>query len=451
VSVPLSKQVIRALQRRTARLVVNVGLRRRLALLTERQQRHATIVDPDEIQQWQVHTFNRIWSRATQRFRFYADWKQRHGLPERLENIRELTRFPILQSADIESALTTIAEDAAPCRLIFTGGSSGRSRLFPRGSEDYGLLYASMYLGRSWADIRPGDDLVQIWGHEHLFGHGALGRVRKVQRRMKDWLIATRRLNVYRLDDASVASYFDTICTRPGTVIVGYVSAIRRLLDFMERSGIDGARAQVRAVIFCAEAVNAKDFDRVQRLLNATPLIEYGMQETGPMAYSRPPSSDLIFFWDAFHCHAIADQQLIVTTLQPQRFPLINYGTEDRIELLDRATTLPFRCARVIGRTRDILRLTLRNGKVVETHSELIIDLLDVLPEVRSYFIHQRGNMIEIAVEAAASADLNAIATRFLREIAREFPTLDESKIAFTPFKQAPQTIAGKRQYILRE
>jgi phenylacetate-coenzyme A ligase PaaK-like adenylate-forming protein len=428
-----------------------MGLRSRLALLAERQHRHSEIVDPGEIERWQVHAFNRIWPQAIERFQFYANWQRRHGLPEQLKSIRELTRFPILRSADIEASLPTIAKDAAPCRLIFTGGSTGRSRLFPRGSEDSGLFYASMYLGRSWAGIRPGDDIVQIWGHEHLFGDGALGRLRKVQRQMKDWLIGTRRLNVYRLDDASVAFYFQTIHTRPGTVIIGYVSAIRRLLDFIEHSGIDGVGARVHAVIFCAEAVTAKDFDRVRRLLDAIPLVEYGMQETGVMAYSCPRSSNLVFFWDAFHCHATTDRELVITTLQPQRFPLINYGTEDRVELLDDAVTLPFRCARIAGRTRDILHLTMRGGRVVETHSELIIDVLDVLPEVRSYLIHQRGDVIEIAVTAAPDVQLHAIASRFQREIVREFPTLDLSKIVFTPLERAPQTLAGKRQYVLRE
>jgi phenylacetate-coenzyme A ligase PaaK-like adenylate-forming protein len=447
----MATRAVRAAQRHIARMVVTVGLRDRMTLLCERQRRHTEVTDPEAMARWQVDAFNRIWSRATQRFRFYAAWKQRHRLPEQLRNIQELDQFPILQSADIEQDLTMIREDAAPCRMIFTGGSSGRSRLFPRGSEDYALLYASMYLGRSWAGIRPGDDIVQIWGHEHLFGHGAWGRLRKAQRHIKDWLIGTRRLNVYRLDDASVAAYFDIIRERPGTVIIGYVSAIRKLLDFIERSGVEGAEARVRAVIFCAEAVNATDLDRVRRLLEAIPLIEYGMQETGPMAYTHPDSSNLTFFWDAFHCHATAEQQLVVTTLQPQRFPLVNFGTEDRIEPLNDAPALPFRCARITGRTRDTLQLSLRNGQVIEAHSELIIDLLDVLPEVRSYFIHQRGVAIEISVDAAFGLDLDVISRRFIREISREFPAFDESTIAFTRLKNAPQTIAGKRQYILRE
>ena len=441
----------RHVQRHVARLVIGLGLRQRLALLAERQARHRTIVSPDAMERWQLDAFNRIWPRATRQFRFYADWRRRHRLPEQIGAMADLTRFPILRATDIEQNLREIVEDAGRCRLIFTGGSSGSSRLFPRGGEDYALLYASMYLGRSWAGIKPGDDIVHIWGHEHLFGAGAWGHLRKIKRQAMDWLIGTRRLNAYRLDDESVASYFDAIRARPGTVVIGYVSALRKLLDYVERAGVDGHAARIRAMVFCGETVLSKDLDRARRLLGTVPLVEYGMQETGVMAYSTQDSSDLTFFWDAFHCHATADQELVVSTLQPVRFPLINYGTEDRIEPLDGAAGLPFRCTRVTGRTGDILQLTLRGHRRVEFHSDLIFDLLDVLSQVRSYFIHQKGDTIDIAVELLPGHDLATTRARFLRELVREFSDLDPSKITFSLLQEEHQTIAGKRQYLLRE
>jgi hypothetical protein len=177
------------------------------------------------------------------------------------------------------------------------------------------------------------------------------------------------------------------------------------------------------------------------------------MQETGVMAYSRPDCADLTFFWDAFHCWVTSDRELVVTTLQPVRFPLINYGTEDRIEpLAVPARTLPFRCARIAGRTREVLLFTLEGGRGVEVHSEIIEDVLDSLwPRVRSYFIHQKADTIDIALRPFPGHELGAIRTEFLREIRREFPDLDESKFTFSPLDRERLTIAGKRQYVVRE
>jgi len=438
-------------QRRVARLVVGIGLRHRLELLAARQARHRSIVEPERMARWQLEAFNEIWRRATERYRFYADWRRRHGLPGRLEDIAELAKFPVLRKSDIETSFPIIAEDAAPCRFVSTGGSTGPSQLFPRGSGDDALLYSNMYLGRSWAGIRPGDDIVLIWGHEHLYGFGAKGRLVKTKRQIMDWLIGTRRLNVYRLDEESVAAYFEAIRARPGVVVIGYVSALRKLLDFVERSGVAGSEAHIRAVVFCAETVRPADLRRAQTLLGATPLIEYGMAETGAIAYSRPDSSAPTFFWDAVHCHLTGERELVVTTLQPLSFPLINFGTEDRVEPLDAAPALPFRCARIVGRTRDVLALRLRSGRVAEVHSDLIEECLDLVPHIRSYFIHQKGETIDIAVKMASEQELAEVRSRFLREIARRFADLDAATITFSLLKDEPKTIAGKRKIVLRE
>lgn len=440
-----------ALQRRVSQAVVGVGLADRLALLEQRKALHAAITEPESIARWQVDAFNKAWRSATRRFRFYADWRRRHGLPDQLRDLAALRDFPVLRKADIEASLATIAADASPCRFAATGGSTGPSCRFPRSDEDDRQLHSNMYLGRSWAGVRPGDDIVLIWGHDHLYGFGAKGRIVKAKRRAMDWLIGTRRLDVYRLDDQSVAGYYAAICARPGTVVVGYVSAIRKLLQFIERAGVDGREARVRCVIFCSETVFPKDIERVRTILGSTPLIEYGMGETGVMAYSRPDSTDLTFFWDAVHAHVAASRELIVTTLQPRHFPLINYGTGDRVEALDGPATLPFRCARILGRSRDLIGLRLRDGGRIETHSEMLEDCLDLVPEVRSYFIHQKGDAIDIAVRTEPRGELDAVRRRFLRVMTQQFPEFDEAALSFSWLEREPRTIAGKRRYILRE
>jgi len=438
-------------QKWTARHVVRLGLGERLELLAHRQARHQAIRSPERISRWQLEAFNKIWPAARQRYRFYADWQRRHGLPDNIRNLAELADFPVLRNKDIEDHFASIAADAAPCSFVHTGGSTGRPRRFPRGNEDDLLLYANMYLGRSWARIKPGDPIALIWSHEHLFGLGVMGYFNFAKRHVKDWLIGTRRFSAYSLNDESVATYFEKIRAVPGTVVIGYASCIRKLLDYIERSGIDGASARIRAVIFCAETVFPTDLDRVRRLLAALPLIEYGMQETGVMGYSRPESGDVTFLWDAYACRVIDDQELVITTLVPVRFPLINYGTEDRVEPLEGIAPLPFRCARVLGRTRDILTLVMRGGKLVDTHSDIFFDTLSVDEGVRSFFIHQKGQKIDVAVVAPSREDLKRIEGRFFREIAREFPDFDRSTISFSFLKNEPYTVAGKRRYLLRE
>ena len=440
-----------ATQRWTAVQVVSRGLRDRQDLLSERQALYARVVDPALIACRQLDAFNFVWGAARRRYRFYAEWQHRHHLPERLGDLAELQSFPLLRNSDLEENFAAIAADAQPARLVRTGGTTGRPRRFPRGSEDDLLHHSSMYLGRSWAGIRAGDPIALIWSHTHLFGNGLKGRVNVVRRHVKDWLIGTRRLSAYSLDDRSIARYLAFMRARPGITLVGYASCIRKLLDYIERTGYDGRSAKVRAAIFCSETVHPRDLERVRQLLGAEPLIEYGMQETGVMAYSQPGTSELTFFWDAFHCHAGPDQELVVTTLLPVRFPLINYATGDRVEPLSGGDGPPFRCARILGRARDVLTLPMRDGSSVDTHSDFFFDILQIDEAVSSFFVHQKGRVLKIGIATHSAEDLARIERRFRHEIAREFPAIDQAKFAFSALEEEPHTIAGKRRYFLRE
>jgi phenylacetate-CoA ligase len=446
---PTPNPITARLQRALSLLVVRIGMRRRLDLIETRRARHADITDPELMAVWQTTAFNQIWRDATQRIRFYADWKARHGLPSQIKEIGELTQFPVLRRDDIDENFGTIAEDSAPCHFVYSGGTTGNSRRFPRGGDDTLVTYANQYLGRSWAGISPGDKIVSIWGHEHLFGSGRMGQIKKMIRSSKDWLIGIRRLNAYLLDEASVAAYFDEICIRPGSTVIAYVSAMRKLLDFVEQSDVDGRSAQIRAVILCGETVTARDMDRVRTTLGSVPLIEYGMMETGAMAYSTPQCDALTFIWDSFHCHAADNHELIVTSLQPMRFPLVNYGTEDRIEPLAGVGSLPFRCARISGRIGYIFQLKTRRGQMMEVNGELILNVLDVIPEVYVFEIRQGEQMLDISVQLAPDFELDVIHRRFILEIRREIPNLDESTITFSRLERGHQTIAGKHQVVV--
>jgi hypothetical protein len=93
----------------------------------------------------------------------------------------------------------------------------------------------------------------------------------------------------------------------------------------------------------------------------------------------------------------------------------------------------------------------MRDGRTVDTHSDVIFDILQVDDGVRSFFIHQKGSKIDIAIVVPSRGDLERIESRFFHEVAREFPDLDRSKIAFSYLDREPYTVAGKRQYLLRE
>ena len=90
---PSPGRLASAVHRRVPRLVIRIGLRDRIKSLAERRGRYSAITDPERMRFWQSATFNDVWRRATQRFRFYREWKARHALPDRVNDITEVNRF----------------------------------------------------------------------------------------------------------------------------------------------------------------------------------------------------------------------------------------------------------------------------------------------------------------------------------------------------------------------
>ena len=189
--------------------------------------------------------------------------------------------------------------------------------------------------------------------------------------------------------------------------------------------------------------MHPRDLERVRRLLRANPFVEYGMQETGVMTYSRAGTGELTFFWDAFHCRVEADQELTITTLLLVRFPLINYATGDRVEPLADGDGPPFRCARILRHAPDVLTLPMRDGTSIDTHSDFFFDILQINEAVSSFFVHQIGHAIDICIATSSEDDLRRIERRFLHEIAREFPAIDRQKFGFSALQEEPHTIAA--------
>jgi phenylacetate-coenzyme A ligase PaaK-like adenylate-forming protein len=436
---------------RALRPLVDRTLARRYALLRTKQERYTRAWTVEEIAAFQIERFNAAWSAAVGRYRFYAEWKRRHGLPARIADLAEVRGFPILRKADVQEAEASIRADAGHAGVAITGGSTGEPCRFPVDAHDLDVEYANMYLGRSWWSVHPLDPVVLIWGHGHLFKGPVAGRFKWLARRVRDALINTVRLNAYNLGPETVAGYFSTLCRRPGSTVVSYASAFSKLLDYLDDSGEDPRRARVRNVILTSELTFPGDFDRIRRHFGVEPVIEYGMAETGPIAYSQGACDHLVVFWDSFHTYLTSEQEIVVSTLWDRRFPLINYGTGDLAEVnggSDAPSLLT--CRAILGRVHETVDVPRLAGSVTTCHSNLFMAILAQINGVRSFMIVQSEGKVSVLVKLAPSADMSEVRRLFLERLRREIPDVVEAAFVFELLRDEVRTLAGKRRFVLR-
>lgn len=421
----------------------------RLHALASSIETYKSVSNPSQIRAIQLAKFNDVWRKAYKRYTFYKLWKKKHDLPDQAASLEELSQFPVLRKSDLRACLEWIEQEVSSCEWVTTGGSTGEPFRFPISQQDSDLFYVNTYTGRSWWGLKPLDRIVMIWGHSHLFGQGRLSRIKCLERSFRDYLINTKRLNAYRLNSDNLRFYHHAIMRESNAAIISYTSAFRKMLDYIEDSQNRPIPASVKWIILTAETVDERDKERVRRLFDLEPIVEYGMAECGVIAYSDPETHDLRFLWDSFLCQ-VQEGELVLSTISDRLFPLIRYGSGDRVKEPDSCDSV-LSASSMEGRVNDTIDIPLSSG-TMKVHSEIFTHVIKAMPDVQSFLISQmKDNIIKVALLLKAKQPLDSYQREFMNKIKLEFPDIVASKITFEALDEEKKTLAGKHKFILKE
>ena len=104
---------------------------------------------------------------------------------------------------------------------------------------------------------------------------------------MYDFIINTKRLNAYDMSKKSIDKYSQIIKKTNPVMIIGYTSSIYRIAKYIDENNFDiNNNSDLKAVIVTSETVTNYDINLIEKAFNAPCVIEYGMAETGVIAYS---------------------------------------------------------------------------------------------------------------------------------------------------------------------
>jgi len=425
-------------------------LRRRLRLLQARQDRYRDVADAQARVDWQLRRFNAVWAYCRQAVPFYREWCQRHRLPERIDVPGDLDHFPALTKPVLQEHEDLVFAQPEIRGSISTGGSTGQPTRFPLGEGESDEQYATMYLGRSWWGIAPLDPMIAFWGHSHLFGSGLRGRINELKRNLYDRVLNIRRLDAYDMTPETIARYAQELRRRDPVFLQGYTSCLYKLAKYMDEHGLDLGRARrLKAAIATAETVSDADIDLVREALGIPLVIEYGMAETGVLAYSRDRPRNMEVFWDACLARQASDGVLHVSTIGPRLFPLINYRTDDRADVSTAHDGSVLALSAVVGRSRDLLSVRTAHGGRLELSGILFVHVLKSYPGLYSIQFEQRPDAaVRIFVVGDRALDLAGLKAHFLAEIGKDHPDIDGAAIDLVQVPRAELTVAGKESML---
>ena len=392
--------------------------KKRIALILNKKVLYKTLTDRVDIQEYQVSRFNEIWSNAYKNIPFYKNWKDKYELPDVIENISDIKNFPVLTKKDIQDNYELIISHLPRCKTVSTGGSTGKPVNFPTSKKESDLTYANQYLARSWWHIAPLDSILLFWGHSHLFGNGIKGKINKYKRFIFDQIIGTHRLSAYDMSEEKLKNLHKEVYSSNPTMILGYTSSISKIAKYMDENNLSmGVKSNLKGVVVTSESVSEYDVKIIEKIFNVPCIIEYGMAETGAIAYSKNKTSEIKLLWDSFIAQKDEAGSLYLTTIFEKLFPLINYQTNDIIESENEDSILTIN--KIVGRKNDFIEIV-NNNRFVEVHSELFTHVLKAIPGITNFQVVQKANK-KIIIKYISRTNVN-IKNNFFCEMEKEYP-----------------------------
>ncbi len=388
---------------------------------------------------------NKTWNNAYNFIPFYSYWKKQHSLPEYINTFEELYNFPIITNEIIQEHKDLIINSKIS-DTISTGGSTGMPTLFPGSKKNLFDFYSNVYIGRGWWNINPEDKKLLIWGHSHLFGTGIKGKANQYIRNIKNFINNTKKLDAYNMSDEKVKLYTQEILSFRPQVVIGYTSALVNLAEYIIKNEIQKKiNFKIKAVIPTAENITDYDIDLLEKAFLSNVVIEYGMAETGVIAYSFQKTQNLRIFWNSFIC-SIKQNELILSTLDRDEFPLINYATRDIIETEDSNTINLQSIKRIRGRKKDFYQI--ENKKSRNNYIMSGIFIVHVIKQYKGILSVQIDandkNNIKIIVVSKKNIDLQDLKVFFLKQAKYDFPNLNGNNFSFRQISKAISSISGK-------
>ncbi len=426
----------------------------RANILEQKKKIYSLTTDLEEITQYQLNRFNSVWKFALSNSSFYKDWSKRHGLPDQIGSIKDLLNFPVLTKETIRSHEKQISRDVASIKGMFfvsTGGSTGTPVRFPTSKAEKNLEYGNTYLAKSWWGIKPFDHVVQLWGHSHLFGTGLYGKLKGIRRKLYDRVICTYRLNAYNMTEDRISKYALEIIRRSPQVIIGYTSAVFKVAQYAKTHGLSLGNPELKAVIVTAETATGSDITLISEIFKKPVVIEYGMAETGVIAYSRTSTESLHVLWDSFLC--IDDTEgLTLSTLYDRCFPLINYRTGDRLSDCVCYDNSVLEFSNIKGRTKEDITLWNEDRTTVYIVSGiLIVHILKSLPGILSVQSRQvaKGELV-VTISSLDDIDLLWLRKFLISQLHKEFGPIDQYAVTINRSQMGNQSVSGKESIVMR-
>lgn len=408
---------------------------------------------PEEIAEQQVEKFNQTWARALT-LPFYQKMAIEHRLPAVISQLDELELWPVITKDVLREHEDLMWQGMDRSLAYTTSGSTSTPFSFPAGKDDFGPWYSALWSYRAAAGLAPFDS----FGAFHDIHPGTVtGRVGLVsnfiQRRVKDVLNNSWMFEPLPKEEEELDKQLARLARTRPDYLVGRTFSLMRLAQHAAKTGaLRDANYAPRYTILTSEMITDESVQAVTEGFGTTVLSEYGSVELGVIAASLPEATwPMRVLWHKAILRTGLEDNVLVTTIAPRAFPLINYQLGDAI---DPTLTGPggtvLELGPVRGRLVDILELPDKAGVIHNYEGWSLAEAVTYQPDVRGVQLVEHENSITVLV-VAPEIDRTDYIRRAAESVQVTYPELPAGSVRLTFIDSMIPSKRGKQLLMVPE
>ena len=402
-----------------------------------------------------IEEFNDVWRDAFENMPFYAQWKTKHRLPDKIGSLAELAHWPILEKQDlILNSDKLVRKDITRFHESVTGGATGEPLHFRTMSGESDAVTMNKWIGWARMGIYPDNRCFLLWGHRHFYGQGFRSNVKFAWRQFKDWVTNNLRADATDLSQGALTKDVEKLIRFKPECVIAYSASLLALVrscgEYRERC----QKLGIRAVICTAGPLTKSEREEISEFFNAPVGMEYGSMEAGVMAYQTPMTGGKYKVFDNTHIlhseteNSTGRHQILVTTLTKRYLPLIRYRIGDYMEdvsLCGNGCVREF--SEVTGRTGDLVDL----GNGIRFHGYSLMVCAEENPKIVAYQLRVNKLLCKVKFVAQVLSPLSEDDKRKIQIHAADVASIGPEMIEVEDVDELVKAPSGKIRLVIEE
>jgi phenylacetate-CoA ligase len=405
-----------------------------------------------QLKEYQWKKLKTMFSFACEKNPYYRKKFREFGIyPDNLKDFSDFAKIPLLSKRDILEGLSNFISEgytAKDLKRDMTSGSTGMNMTFYIDKNSIDYKKSAVLRNMHWYNSADGDRRITLWGAPIV-----TSKKEKIASTLRNSLLKDYFISSYAMTDQTMVEIVNKIKSLRPKVIVGYVSALNILAEFMEINRISDI--QVNAIIPAAETLFEYQRELFERVFHGKVYNRYGSREFSGIAHECHVHNGMHINVENLYLEVLKDGQpappgqigeIVITDLENFGMPFIRY----RIEDLGALQQEPCTCGRglplldsIEGRVYDVIRCP--NGSVQT--GTFFCKLTRSVPGIREFQVIQES-FNRIRLKLVADEHFQRASTSFIAETIKKYCG-ETMEIGFDLVKKIEPLKSGKRRYIV--